>query len=248
MSDTILSELEQLAARFRLPTIAAELGPRLAAAGHADALAIVHEVFVAEGEDRHERRVQRLMRKSCLPPGKTFDTLEDSRFSRTLMAKIRELAKGDFLDASVNVLAFGLPGTGKTHVASAIAQALIAHGRSVLFTPTFRLVQQLLEAKRDLALPKLLKKLDHFELLVLDDIGYVQQSEEEIEVLFTLLAERYERRSLLITSNLVFSEWDKIFKNPMTTAAAIDRLVHHSVILEFAVESYRSKRKKGPKK
>ncbi len=190
-------------------------------------------------DDRHERRVCRLLRKSRLPPAKTFDELEEKRFSRTLMRKVHDLAKGHFLDTSTNVLAFGLPGTGKTHVAAAIGHELITQGRSVLFAPTYRIVQRLLEAKRDLVLPKLLKKLDTFELLVLDDIGYVQQSEEEIEVLFTLLAERYERRSLLITSNLV-----KIFKNPMTTAAAIDRLVHHSVILEFAVESYRSAKKK----
>ena len=106
--------------------------------------------------------------------------------------------------------------------------------------PTFRLVQGLLAAKRDLELPRALRKLDAFELLILDDIGYVRQDAEEIEVLFTLMAERYERRSMLITSNLVFSEWDRIFKNPMTTAAAIDRLVHHSVILGFDVPSYRT--------
>lgn len=113
-------------------------------------------------------------------------------------------------------------------------------GRSVYFTPTFRLVQELLAAKRDLALPRALAKLDAFDLLVLDDIGYVQQSADEVEVLFTLMAERYERRSLLITSNLVFGDWDRIFKNPMTTAAAIDRLVHHSVILEFNGRSRRA--------
>jgi DNA replication protein DnaC len=115
----------------------------------------------------------------------------------------------------------------------------VQRGRAVLFTPTFRLVQELLAAKRDLTLPRALQRLDAFELLILDDIGYVQQSAEEVEVLFTLMAERYERRSLVITSNLVFGEWDRIFKNPMTTAAAIDRLVHHSVILEFSGKSKR---------
>ena len=133
------------------------------------------------------------------------------------------------------MLAFGLPGVGKSHAAAALGHALVELGHSVLFTPTFRLVQELLAAKRDLRLPRALRKLDLFDVLVLDDIGYVQQSPEEVEVLFTLMAERYERRSMLITSNLVFSEWDRIFKNPMTTAAAIDRLVHHSVILEFNV-------------
>jgi DNA replication protein DnaC len=143
-------------------------------------------------------------------------------------------------------LAFGLPGTGKSHAACALGHALVQAGHSVLFVPTFKLVQELLVAKRDLELPRALRKLDKFALLILDDIGYVKQSPDEIEVLFTLLAERYERRSVLLTSNLMFSEWDRIFQNPMTTAAAIDRLVHHSVILEFAVISYRTEHRTPP--
>ena len=98
-------------------------------------------------------------------------------------------------------------------------------------------------AKRDLELPRALRKLDAFELIILDDIGYIRQQPDEVEVLFTLMAERYERRSLMITSNLVFSQWDQIFQNPMTTAAAVDRLVHHSSILEFDVPSYRTAEK-----
>ena len=120
---------------------------------------------------------------------------------------------------------------------------MVAAGHAVLFTPAYRLVQELLVAKRDLALPRALRKLDAYELIILDDIGYIKQRPDEVEVLFTLMAERYERRSLMITSNLVFSEWDQIFQNPMTTAAAIDRLVHHSVILEFDVSSYRTAEK-----
>jgi DNA replication protein DnaC len=161
------------------------------------------------------------------------------------MQKMRELGRGDFLERATNVLMFGLPGVGKSHVAAAIGHALVDNGHSVLFAPAYRVVQDLLAAKRDLALPRALRRLDVFDLLILDDIGYVQQSQDEAEVLFTMMAERYERRSLLITSNLVFSEWDRIFKNPMTTAAAIDRVVHHSVILEFAgVTSYRGEEAK----
>ena len=159
---------------------------------------------------------------------------------------MRELVRGEFVDRAIDVLAFGLPGVGKSHVAAAIGHALVSSGHSVLFAPAYQLVQELLAAKRDLALPRALAKLDAFDLLILDDIGYVQQAPDEIEVLFTLLAERYERRSVLITSNLVFSEGGQIFKNPMTTAAAIDRLVHHSVILAFAVPSYRSDRAGKP--
>ena len=138
------------------------------------------------------------------------------------------------------MLMFGLPGVGKSHAACALGHALVERGYAVRFTPTFRLVQELLAAKRELELPRALRRLDLFDLLILDDVGYVQQAPEEAEVLFTLMAERYERRSMLITSNLVFSEWERIFRNPMTTAAAIDRLVHHSVILEFNLPSYRT--------
>ena len=139
-------------------------------------------------------------------------------------------------------MAFGLPGRGKTHLVCAIGHELIQRGYRVLFTATYALVQRLLAAKRDLRLEKELAVLDGFDIVILDDIGYVQQSRDEMEVLFTLLAERYERKSVAITTNLVFSEWDRIFKDPMTTLAAIDRVVHHSVVLDLmAVESYRAK-------
>ena len=129
---------------------------------------------------------------------------------------------------------------GKTHALCALGHRLVEVGHSVLFAPAYRLVQELLAAKRDLDLPRQLRKLDNFDFLLLDDLGYLPQGAEESEVLFTLIAERYERRSLGITSNLVFSEWERIFANPMATAAAIDRVVHHSVILEFDVPSYRT--------
>ncbi len=138
------------------------------------------------------------------------------------------------------MLAFGLPGTGKTHALCALGHRLVESGRSVLFVPAYRLVQELLAAKRDLDLPRRLRKLDNFDFLLLDDLGYLPQGAEESEVLFTFIAERYERRSLGITSNLVFSEWERVFSNPMATAAAIDRVVHHSVIMEFDVPSYRT--------
>lgn len=141
------------------------------------------------------------------------------------------------------------PGCGKTHLMCALGQELILQDRSVYFSPCGLLVQRLLRAKSELLLEKELKRLDKFEALLLDDLGYVQQNREEMEVLFTLFAHRYEHRSVLLTSNLVFSEWEKIFKDPMTTAAAIDRLVHHSVILELNLPSYRMEaaKKKGGK-
>ena len=197
--------------------------------------AFTRELLEQELEGRRQRRIERLIKASHLPPGKTLATFERNRLPLQLQRLIPQVCGGEFLDRAENILIFGLPGRGEIHLAVAVAVGteLIQLGRSVLFTPTYRLVDRLLRARRDLELESQLRRLDRFDVLILDDIGYVQQSREEMEVLFTLLAERYERRSVIITSNLVFSEWDRIFKNPMTTAAAIDRVVHHSIIIEF---------------
>lgn len=192
--------------------------------------------------EREQRRVLRRLKESHLPDGKTLEMLNEGKLPLKIRKQIPRLIEGAFVDRAENVLAFGLPGRGKTHLLSAIARELIIrHDCRVFFTTTFHLVQQMLSAKKDLLLEELLRKLDRFDVILLDDIGYVQQDRQEMEVLFTFLAERYERKSLMITSNLVFSEWDKIFKDPMTTAAAIDRLVHHSIILELDNESYRAR-------
>jgi DNA replication protein DnaC len=225
---------------WKLPTAAGELVRRLVAGGHDDALLVVSEVLELEAAGRKERRVERLRRASKLPPGKTFETLDRARVPRPVLLKVQELSRGDFVDQAGNVLLFGLPGVGKSHLACALGHALVEAGHSVLFTPTYQVVQQLLAARRDLCLPRALRALDVFDAVILDDLGYVQQTTEEAEVLFTLMAERYERRSLIITSNLVFSEWDRIFKTPMATAAAIDRLVHHAAIIEIDRESVRA--------
>ena len=155
------------------------------------------------------------------------------------------MVNGSFLNRSENILAFGNPGSGKTHLLCAIGHALIERGKKVLFITCGQLVQDLLIAKRELEITKKLKKLSKFDAVIIDDIGYVQQSREEMEVLFTFLADRYEQGSLMITSNLPFSKWEQIFKDPMTTAAAIDRLVHHSVILELNINSYRMEQAKN---
>jgi DNA replication protein DnaC len=232
--------IAQLCAEFRLPTVAAEVVPRFQASDHGAALATLVEVFELEASDRRQRRVDRLRRAAKLPAGKTWDTLDRTRLPIKLQQQLDELATGAFLDRAVNVLAFGLPGTGKTHAMAALGHRLIEQGHSVAFVPTYQLVQDLLAAKRDLDLPRMLRKLDHFEVIILDDLGYLKHRADESEVLFTLIAERYERRSLIITSNMVFSQWEEIFQSPMATAAAIDRIVHHSVIAEFDVQSYRT--------
>lgn len=193
----------------------------------------IRQLLEQEIEGRRRRRIERYMKRSQLPQGKTLAQFDDSRLPQRTRQRLTHLAQGDFVDRSQNVLFFGLPGTGKTHAAAGLGHALVEKGRTVLFIPTFKLVGQLLAARRDYELERELKRLDKFDVIILDDIGYVQQDRDEMEVLFTFLAERYERRSLIITSNLVFSEWDKIFKDPLTTAAAIDRIVHHSIIIEF---------------
>jgi DNA replication protein DnaC len=193
-----------------------------------------------EMADRRERKIDRLLRHSELPPDKTLGTLDTKKVPAKVARLLPALCEGAFLSRAENILAFGLPGRGKTHLVCALGHELLRRGHPVLFTPTYRLVQRLLVAKRDLTLERELQRLDRFDAVILDDIGYVQQDRDEMEVLFTFLAQRYERRSVIITSNLVFSQWDRIFKDPMTTAAAIDRLVHHSTILDMTGPSIRS--------
>lgn len=240
MNDLSRKEIQDAAVKLRLPTIARQGSQVFERAGHQDALPAFAEALNMECEARQGRRIERLRLASKLPEGKTFGSLDKKRLPRPLMQSLNDLANGAFVKDATNVLAFGLPGVGKTHAVAALGHVLIDSGIPVYFTPTFRLVQELLEAKREYALPRALRRLERFEVLILDDLGYVQQTQEEMEVLFTLLAERYERVSTVITSNLVFSQWEQIFKNPLTTAAAIDRVVHHSVILEFNVASYRN--------
>lgn len=197
-----------------------------------------------EIQERRRRRIERNQKDSELPLEKTLATIDRGRLSSKVQKMLPVLCEGGFLERGENVLAFGLPGRGKTHLVCAIGHELVQRGYRVLFTATFALVQRLLAAKRDLRLERELDVLDGFHAVILDDLGYVQQSREEMEVLFTFLAQRYERKSVIITSNLVFSEWDRIFKDPMTTAAAIDRLVHHSVILEMTGPSVRAEEAK----
>jgi len=203
--------------------------------------AYLYELARLEMEQRTQRRTARLLRQSGLPVERTFRTLSLSRLSPSLQLQLERLKSASFLETATNIIAIGKPGVGKSHCLAAVGYALIEAGYPVLWTPTSALVQRLLAAKRDLRLPQALTKLDKFACVILDDIGYVQHDRDEMEVLFTFLAERYERKSVMITTNLVFSEWERIFKDPMTTMAAIDRLVHHSVILDMmSVESYRA--------
>lgn len=202
----------------------------------------LEELCKAELRDREARRVERLLKASGLPKEKTLSTLLTERLGSKVRRQLASLCAGEFVGRADNVLAFGNPGVGKTHLLCAVGHELVRRGIAVLFIPAHRLVQRLLVAKRELRLEQELTKLDAFGAVIVDDIGYVQQDREEMEVLFTFLAERYERKSVMISSNLVFSQWERIFKDPMTTAAAIDRLIHHAVIIELTGPSHRTER------
>jgi DNA replication protein DnaC len=238
------AELQRRLHALKLPAMAdtfADLALK-AAKGGLTHEAFLYELVECECAQREERRTARLLHKSGLPLEKTFRTLELDCFPPALRQQVERLRQGAFVDEAINVVAVGKPGTGKSHLLAALGHELILQGQPVLWTPTALLVQRLLAAKRDLRLPHVLAQLERYAWVILDDIGYVQHNRDETEVLFTLLAERYERRSVGITTNLVFSDWTRIFQDPMTTLAAIDRVVHHAVILDLmGMASYRAK-------
>lgn len=207
----------------------------------------LHNLARIEAQERETRRVGKLIKKAQLIHGKTLDNFQLSKQPTLSPGRVKELAVGDFLDRCENILIFGVPGAGKSHLASALGREWCLRGRRTLFTTAAMLVQKLLVAKRDLLLKECIKELDRFEALIIDDISYIPFDRDETDVLFILLAERYESRSVIVTSNLVFSEWQVIFKDPMTTRAAIDRLVHHATILELK-ESFRAAEAKKRRK
>ena len=211
-------------------------------------LATIAEHEIAE---RGRRRVERHLIEARLPAGKTFDNFDFEAVPMISKAQVTALAAGDsWLGKGANLLLFGPPGGGKSHLAAAIGLALIENGWRVLFTRTTDLVQKLQVARRELNLEAAINRLDRFDLLVLDDLAYVTKDQAETSVLFELISARYERRSMLITANQPFGEWNRVFPDPAMTLAAIDRLVHHATIVEMNVESYRRRtaleRKRGP--
>jgi DNA replication protein DnaC len=207
------------------------------------------ELANRECEERRHKRVERLLKESRLPLEKNLATFDLKRLPARVLQQVRALLTGDFVDRNENVLAFGSVGSGKTHLLAAIGQELVRQQcRRVYFSRCNLLVQELLAAKQELKLPRVLKRLASYEMVIVDDLGYVQQSREEMEVLFSFIAERYERGSVLLTSNLPFSKWEEIFRDPVTTAAAIDRLVHHSMIVELNLPSYRAEQAKRGKR
>jgi DNA replication protein DnaC len=241
-------ELQAMLHSLRLPTMAevcAELAHTSAKAGLSHE-AFLYELARLEGERRAQQRIERRLSQSGLPREKTFATFQLDRLPMSVRGQLERLRSGEFVKDATNVVAVGPPGVGKSHVLAAVAHDLVQQGYAVLWTSTAQLMQRLLAAKRDLRLPQELAKLHRYACLVLDDIGYVQHDQDEMEVLFTLLSDRYEQRGVCLSTNLVFSEWERIFKNPLTTVAAIDRVVHHSVILDLMqVRSFRIQQATG---
>ena len=238
------ARLPLLLGELRLPAIARmwpEMTERSDREGWPAArlLSVLAELEVAE---RVRRRIERHLAEARLPPDKTLDSFDFAHVPMLSKARVMALASGDaWLVKGANLLLFGPPGSGKSHISAALARALIETGYRVLFTRTTDLVQRLQAARQDLALEAAITKLDRYDLLVLDDLSYVRRDQAETSVLFELISRRYERRSLLINANQPFAAWNTVFPDPAMTIAAIDRLVHHAVVVEMNVESYRQR-------
>ena len=196
--------------------------------------------------ERETRRIDRHRAEACLSPDKRLSSFDFAAVPSVSKAQVMALAEGhEWLDRGANVLLFGPPGVGKSHLVSALGHALVDAGKRVLFTRCSDIVQRLQAARQELRLPQELAKLDRFDLLILDDLSYVRRDQSETSVLFELIAERYERTSLAVTANTPFSQWGEVFVEPAMTLAAVDRLVHHATILEMNVESYRRRAAQG---
>ena len=231
----ILNDLRLPAIKHHWPAMAARSDKEGWPAARFLAALAEHEIA-----ERDRRRIERHLGEAKLPPGKTLDSFAFDAVPMISRAQVMAICAGDgWLEQGANLILFGPPGGGKSHLAAAIGLALIENGWRVLFTRTSDLVQRLQVARRELTLEAAIARLDKYHLLILDDMAYVTKDQAETSVLFELISARYEQRSMLITANQPFGEWNRIFPDPAMTLAAVDRLVHHATIFEMNVESYR---------
>jgi len=237
LTQDLQQPLDKMLRQLALPTFANDY--QLLAETEETPLDYLHELTRRETEYRYQKRIERFLLQAKLPRNKLLSDFDSTRIPGLSSAILERLSEGEFIDRYENILIFGNPGTGKTHLSIGLAREWCLLGRRVYFVTAAHLVQQLLQAKANLKLNQMIKKIDSFEVLLIDDISYVPYERHETDVLFTLLSARYEMRSVVITSNCPFAQWDTIFKDKMTTAATVDRLIHHATILELNAESYR---------
>lgn len=189
---------------------------------------------------RRQNRIKKLKKEAKIPIAKTLEAYNFAIRTGITQKQVERLATGDFLRQGGNIVFYGHFGLGKSHLAAMLTERLCEQGYRCAYHSTNALINQLLEAKRDLVLNTLLKKLDQYDLLVCDELGYIPHTQEGADLFFQLIAQRAERKSLLITTNLTYSEWDKVFLNPLTTAAAVDRIIHNCQTFNIGGESWRA--------
>ncbi len=197
------------------------------------------QLVQAELLEKNAVRVNRLIKEAKLLLPKAIDTYDFSQRTGITFKQVKKLAEGNFVREAANVVLFGSFGVGKTHLALALTQMLCEAGLRCYFSSTHALIELLLKAKQTASLTSLFKRLDRLDLIVCDELGYIPHEQAGADLFFQLISQRSERKSMLITTNLTYSEWDKVFLNPLTTAAAVDRIIHNCETFNIQGPSWR---------
>ncbi len=240
---------EELIGNLRKLNLQATVQGYIEASRAAEKARLTYEQYLAgltaaEIVYKNDQRVKRLVKEATLPLEKKLDGFDFANRIGITVTEFKRLAGGDFVREGSNVVFYGDFGVGKTHLAIALIHELVKKNIRCYFTSTHNLIEQMLEAKRNLTLLPLFKKLDRFDLLVCDELGYLAQSQDGADLFFQLISQRAERKSFLITTNLTYSQWDKVLVNPLNTAAAIERIVHKCETFNITGPSHRAEEAK----